>query len=96
MMILIMRMIWLHTVAPKTFWNNITLMIAVGSWKDVFTMLQYDLVYNGWEKRQLDWTKFGKLILAGLNDEGQNNLVKKYLPQVKTKSACIGKFNASY
>lgn len=84
----IFRMIWLHTVAPKTFWKNITLFIAVGSWKDVFTMLQYDLVYNGWEKRQLDWTKFGKLILAGLNDEGQLNLIKKYLPQIKAKSAC--------
>lgn len=84
----IMRMIWLHTKAPKTFWNNVTLMIAVGSWKDVITMLQYDLVYNGWENRKLDWTKFGNLILAGLNDETQMNLVKKYLPQIKARSAC--------
>lgn len=84
----IMRMIWLHTTAPKTFWNNVPLMVSVGSWQDIFTMLQYDLVYNGWEGRQLDWTKFGKLILTGLNDETQMNLVKKYLPQIKAKSAC--------
>jgi len=84
----IMRMIWLHTTAPKTFWNNVPLMVSVGSWQDIFTMLQYDLVYNGWEGRKLDWTKFGKLILTGLTDETQMNLVKKYLPQIKAKSAC--------
>lgn len=84
----IMRMIWLHTTDAKAFWKNITIMISVGSWKDIFVMLQYDLVYNGWDGRVLDWNKFGKLILAGLNDDTQSNLVKKYLPQIKTKSAC--------
>lgn len=84
----IMRMIWLHITAPKTFWKNITLFVAVGSWKDVFTMLQYDLIYNGWNDRKLNWDKFGELILSGLNDETQQNLVKKYLPQIKAKSAC--------
>jgi hypothetical protein len=84
----IMRMIWLHMKQPKTFWNNVTLMISIGSWKDIFTMLQYDLVYNGWEGRKLDWNKFGSLILAGLDDKDQNNLVKKYLPQIKANSAC--------
>jgi len=84
----IFRMIWLHTVAPKSFWKNVTLFIAVGSWKDVFTMLQYDLVYNGWEGRQLDWKKFGTLIVSGLQDDTQHNLIKKYLPQIKAKSVC--------
>lgn len=84
----IMRMIWLHTKSPSSFWKNITLFIAVGSWKDVITMLQYDLVYNGWSNRQLDWKKFGELILTGLNDTTQVNLLKKYLPQIKAKSAC--------
>lgn len=84
----IMRMIWLHLSEPKVFWNNVPLMIAVGSWKDIFVMLQYDLVYNGWNDRKLDWTKFGNLIMTGLNDEDQNNLIKKYLPQIKAKSTC--------
>lgn len=84
----IFRMIWLHTVAPKSFWKNITLFVSVGSWKDIFTMLQYDLIYNGWQGRKLDWSKFGSLLLSGLQDETQNNLIKKYLPQIKAKSAC--------
>ena len=84
----IMRMIWLSQKAPDTFWKNIGLFVSVGSWKDIITMLQYDLVYNGWEGRVLDWEKFGQLILSGLNNDKTVNLVKKYLPQIKAKSAC--------
>lgn len=83
----IMRMLWLHQKAPQTFWKNIGLFVSVGSWKDVISMLQYDLVYHGWEGRVLDWTKFGELILGGLNNEKTVNLVKKYLPQIKAASA---------
>lgn len=84
----IMRMIWLSQKAPEAFWKNIGLFVALGSWHDIFTMLQYDLVYNGWEKRKLDWEKFGDLILTALSTESVSNLVKKYLPQIKARSAC--------
>lgn len=84
----IFRMIWLHTKAPKAFWNNILLFVSLGSWHDVFTMLQYDLSYNGWKNRQLDWDKFADLILAALLNPNTSELVKKYLPQIKARSAC--------
>lgn len=84
----IMRMIWLSQKAPDTFWKNIGLFVSLGSWHDVFTMLQYDLVYNGWENRKLDWNNFGKFILYALQNKATNNLVKKYLPQIKARSAC--------
>jgi len=84
----IMRMIWLHTQDPKTFKKNITLFTAVGSWKDIITMLQYDLVYNGWKGRVLDWKFLGEFILAGLSDATQSELLKKYLPQIKANSQC--------
>jgi hypothetical protein len=84
----IMRMIWLSQKAPSTFIKNIGLFISVGSWKDIFTMLQYDLVYNGWEGRVLDWKALGGLILSGLENDKTSNLVKKYLPQIKANSAC--------
>ena len=84
----IMRMIWLHQKSPETFWKNVTIFIAAGSWKDIFTMLRYDLVYNGWDNRMLDWNKFGNLIVNGLNNENQCNLIKKYLPTIKAKSKC--------
>jgi hypothetical protein len=82
----IMRMLWLHDKSPESFWNNILLFVSLGSWHDVFTMLQYDLSYNGWDNRKLDWNKFGDLILAGLNNKNTVDLVKKYLPQIKSRS----------
>jgi hypothetical protein len=51
-------------------------------------MLSYDLQYNGWEGRLLDWNKFGQLILAGLENPQHSELIKKYLPQIKANSKC--------
>lgn len=84
----IMRMIWVHINYPDVFWKNIKLFISIGSWKDIFLMLQYDLEYNGWEGRVLDWDKFKTLILAGLENPNTTHLVKKYLPQIKARSKC--------
>lgn len=84
----IFRMIWVAVNAPETFWKNITLFVSIGSWKDIITMLSYDLQWNGWENRVLDWNKFGQLILAGLENPNNNQLLLKYLPQIKANSAC--------
>jgi len=84
----IMRMIWLSQKAPDVFWKNIGLFVSLGSWHDIFTMLQYDLVYNGWENRKLNWKRFGDLILSSLENKNTLDLVKKYLPQIKARSAC--------
>lgn len=84
----IMRMIWLAIKQPEAFWNNILLFVSVGSWHDVFKMLETDLVYNGWDGRKLDWNKFGDLILAALQNKNVSELVKKYLPQIRANSAC--------
>lgn len=84
----IMRMMWLHFKSPKIFWDNIGLFTAVGSWKDIITMLRYDLVHHGWEGRKLDWNKFGNFLLSGLNNTNTLDLIKKYLPQIRAKNAC--------
>jgi hypothetical protein len=84
----IMRFLWLHFKDEKTFWANVGLMISAGSWKDIFTMLSYDLVHHGWNGRKLNWKKFGELILSGLENSNTSDLIKKYLPQIKAKSSC--------
>ena len=84
----IMRMLWLAINDKKSFWNNIHLFISAGSWKDIITMMSYDLQYHGWKDKKLDWEQFADLIMAGLENENTSNLVKKYLPQIKAKSKC--------
>ena len=84
----IMRMIWLAVNHPEEFWNNVNLFVSAGSWKDIIMMLSYDLQYNGWEERVLNWKDFTGLILAGLENPETSELVKKYLPQIKSRSKC--------
>lgn len=84
----LMRMLWLSQKAPDAFWHNIGLFVSLGSWHDIFALLQYDLVYNGWDGRVLNWDRMGDLILTALNSDSTCNLVQKYLPHIKSRSAC--------
>lgn len=82
----IMRMLWLAINHPQTFTQNFCLFIAAGSWKDVFTMLNLDLQYHGWEGRKLEWRFFKNVIFAGLSNPNTTHLVRKYLPTIRTNS----------
>jgi len=84
----IVRFMWLGIYKKDIFYKNLHLLVSAGSWNDIFYMLQYDLIHNGWNGRTLDWNFIGKFILAGLENSRTNNLVKKYLPQLKAKSNC--------
>lgn len=84
----IMRMIWLAINHPKTFNANLNLFIAAGSWKDIITMMNYDLQYNGWKDRKLNWNLLSKIIFAGLINPNTTHLVRKYLPTIKTNAKC--------
>jgi hypothetical protein len=84
----IMRMFWLSQKSEETFWANLPVFISLGSWKDVITMLQYDLVWHGWSNRILNWNKVGDLILSGLSNKNTCELLKKYLPQIKSREKC--------
>lgn len=84
----IVRMIWIAVNAPDVFAKNISLFISSGSWNDIIKILSYDVQYNGWDDKVLDWDFLGNVILAGIENPNTNNLVKKYLPQIKPNSRC--------
>lgn len=84
----IFRAMWIAIYYPDVYWKNFELFISVGSWKDVITMLSYDLQYNGWKDKKLNWVNFGKVILAGLENPNTSELVKKYIPRIYANSHC--------
>lgn len=84
----IMRMMWLAIKHPATFNVNIPLFIAAGSWKDIITMMNLDLQYNGWKGRKLNWNFLGNILKAGLINPGTTELVRKYLPTIRTSAKC--------
>nr|DAN43678.1 MAG TPA: protein of unknown function (DUF2828) [Caudoviricetes sp.] len=83
-----MRMIWIATKHPDIFTKNLPVFVAAGSWDDLFEILRMDLEYNGPANKALPWRQIIKFIIGGLADEGQTNLVKKYLPQIKPSKKC--------
>lgn len=84
----IMRMLWLAINYKAVFLNNIPLYISAGSWKDLITMLNLDLQYHGWKNRKLNWYLFSLVIRSGLSNPNSSELVKKYLPTIRTNSKC--------
>lgn len=83
----IMRMIWLHVNHPEAFASNVMLFVYAGSWKDIIQMMQYDAMYNGTDKK-LDWDFLASIISAGLSSKHTSELVKKYLPTIRSKHRC--------
>ena len=83
-----MRMLWLAVNHSDTFYKNLPLFITIGSWKDIIQLMSYDLQYHGWDNKVLDFNKMSDFILAGLENPNTCNLVKKFLPTIKTKSKC--------
>lgn len=83
-----LRMMALSIADPDLFWNNIGLFISAGSWKDIFDILRNDLAANPWDKRILNWNKFGELIQQGLDNPNTSDYVKKYMPLIKSKKQC--------
>ena len=84
----IMRMLWIYQKDHNIFWKNIPLFISIGSWKDIFQMLSFDLQYHGWDGRILSWDLMFELIASGLENPNTSNLVKKYLPQIRSNNKC--------
>lgn len=84
----IMRMLWIYQKNHNIFWKNIPLFISIGSWKDIFQMLSYDLQFHGWDGRVLEWNEIFELIASGLENQNTSDLVKKYLPQIKSNKSC--------
>lgn len=84
----IMRMLWLAIHHKPTFMANMPYFIAAGSWKDVFEMMSLDLQYHGWKGRKLDWNFMRDTILSGLANPSTSELVKKYLPTIRSVKEC--------
>lgn len=83
----IMRMLWIAVNHFDVFVKNLGMFIVAGSWKDIFTMMQYDAMYHG-SHTAFNWKALIALIGVGLEHETQHSLVKKYLPTIRAKSKC--------
>lgn len=77
------RLLWIAKYHPEEFYRNLWVLPVVGSWKDLWVLLsmEEDLV-------ALDHKKFFEVMAQGINDPNHKDLVKKYLPRIRSDRKC--------
>ena len=76
------RLLWLAYYQPDTFYKNLWLLPLIGSWKDLWVLMYMD------NSNYLNRNKFYELIAEGINDPYHSNLIKKYLPRIRSNKKC--------
>ena len=74
------RLLWIARYHADEFYRNLWLVPVVGSWKDLWVLLSMD--------DSLDKEKFFDVLALGINDPNHKDLVKKYLPRIRSNKVC--------
>lgn len=78
------RILWVAYNQPEVFRRNAWLLPVVGSWKDLWTLMLLDME-NG---NKLDKSFIFSIMAAGLDDATQCDLIRKYMPAIKSTEKC--------
>lgn len=78
------RVLWIAYNHPDVFKRNIWLLPVVGSWKDLWTLMYLDSE----TKNGLDRNFLYGVMAAGLDDSTQCDLIRKYMPAIKSSDKC--------
>lgn len=74
------RLLWVEKYHPDKFYQNLWLLPMVGSWKDIWVMLSMSEKPNKVE--------YFKVLAEGINDTNHKDLVKKYMPRIRSSKKC--------
>ena len=77
------RLLWIAKYHPEEFYRNLWLLPVVGSWKDIWVLLSFDGA-----NEYLNEQKFFEVIAEGINDSSHKDLVKKYMPRIRSSKKC--------
>lgn len=77
------RLLWIAKYHPEEFYRNLWLLPVVGSWKDLWQLLSFDGA-----DEYLDTKKFFEVIAEGIQDSNHTDLVKKYMPRIRSTKKC--------
>lgn len=74
------RLLWIANYHPEVFYKNLWVLPLVGSWKDLWVLLTMD---NSLNKKE-----FFNVIAMGINNDYHRELVKKYMPRIRSNKLC--------
>jgi hypothetical protein len=78
------RLLWIAKYHPDEFYRNLWLVPVVGSWKDIWQLLFYASQHNV----DVDVKQFYQVLAEGINDDNHRDLVKKYMPRIRSERKC--------
>ena len=79
------RLLWLAENQPDIFYTNVWVLPLVGSWKDIWEIMYYDMTIG---HNVIDHTIMFDLINEGLKCGTHTELIKKFMPRIETKTKC--------
>ena len=79
------RLLWIAAFHPESFYKNIWLLPLIGSWKDIWTLLFYDVEFK---VNTLKKDVMFELIKQGLLCDAHVDLIKKFMPRIKSNGKC--------
>jgi len=79
------RLLWVASNQPDSFYKNIWVLPMVGSWKDLWTLMFYDITLN---VNAINHEIIFDLINQGLKCAAHTELIKKFMPRIKTNTKC--------
>lgn len=78
------RLLWIAYNHKEEFYRNLWVLPVVGSWKDMWSMLVLDKENSN----KLDHDYFYAVMAAGLDDSTQCDLIRKYMPAIRSTEKC--------
>lgn len=79
------RLLWIAINHPDSFYKNIWALPLVGSWKDLWTLMYYDIIFK---TNSINHEVIFDLINQGLKCNTHMELIKKFMPRIKTNTKC--------
>ena len=77
------RLLWVAENHKDVFSKNIWLLPIVGSWKDIWQMMFYDVTLG---VNAIDRNSMYELMMEAMNFEEHAELIKKFMPRIKSSS----------
>ena len=82
------RLLWVACYHPAIFHGNLWILPVVGSWKDLWTIMSMAREDEMPTLFTLDENRIFSLIAAGINNEHTKELIKKYMPRIRSDKQC--------
>ena len=82
------RLLWVAAFHEDEFYRNLWVLPIVGSWKDLWVLMSMAMNDSMPVSFKLNANKFFEVIAQGIHSKSHVDLVKKYMPRLRSNNKC--------